>query len=454
MAYPQWAGQLRFAASDPDGGRQGRLELSYGSPSDPGVECILAAADVPMSAMLPPDATARHWDATHVDSEGLLDPGTDFALHDAKTCRGLPCVKVQLTSFTDGGTAVAVGVVHSLADAAALLTFAKDWAGANRALPSSNPVPEFRRPFNPSLIDAAAAGNVAATSPDPSILAAAATLPVHRFDHWASAGPSTPTWALPLTEIPPALASRPIELGTPIPYHTWDTAAPCSRATFFFSAADTHAIYLRAAAGASTRISHQDALLAHLWAALIRARGLPDGAEHFLDVSIDARRRLRTPLPPSFIGSPVLNVGVRTSAGAGADDVAGKAAAIRDCVARFDGGAVGALLHEMCFELGGQRRWNCCLGDRHVVVTSWVGVGVGGVVFEEGRGVRWAEALMPLCDGVVVVGEGGVGGGGGGGGDGGGGRWWSQGVNVGVYLRSDVMRRLMEDEGVGAFAGE
>lgn len=129
--------------------------------------------------------------------------------------------------------------------------------------------------------------------------------------------------------------------------------------TFFFTAAETHAIYLHAAANTETRISHQDALLAHLWAALIRARGLKDGDEHFIDVSIDGRRRLQNPLPPSFIGSPILNVAIptkvkpTTSPASGAEDIADKAAAIRDHIAMFDGEAVAALLHEMCFELSG-----------------------------------------------------------------------------------------------------
>ena len=30
--------------------------------------------------------------------------------------------------------------------------------------------------------------------------------------------------------------------------------------------------------------------------------------------------------------------------------------------------------------------------------------------------------------------------------------WWSKGVNLNVYLRSDVMGRLMEDEGLRSFA--
>ena len=468
--YPQWAGQLRFAEYDPDAGhahRQGRLEVSYGSSSDPGVEFILAEADFPMSSMLPLDETTKDWDATHVDYIKLLDMETNFALHDSKDYQGLPSTKVQLTTFKEGGIAIAVGLVHSLADAAALLTFMKDWAATNLALSSSRPAPKLQRLFNPSLVDESATGDINAKSPDLSILEAAAQLPVHRFDYWASAGPATPKWALPSTEIPAELASQSqgIKLGKPLPYHTWDATASCSRTAFFFSAAETHAIYLHAAANTQTRISHQDSLLAHLWAALIRARGLKEGEEHFIDVSIDGRRRLQKPLPPSFIGSPIFNAGVATkvpttlSPAGNAEDVAGKAATIRNTVARFDGEAVAALLHEMCFELGGQRRWNCFLGDHHTIVTSWVGIGMRGVVFEEGKKARWAEPLIPPCDGVVIVSEGG-------------GRgddddddvakegyetkreWWSKGVILNVYLRSDVMRKLMEDEGLRAFAAE
>ena len=114
-----------------------------------------------------------------------------------------------------------------------LLTFMKDWAATNRALSSSKPVPKLQPLFDPSLIDSAAAGNIDARSPDPRILEIAAKLPVHRFDHWASAGPSTPEWALPLTKIPPELASqKDIKLGKPAPYHTWDATAPCELVYF------------------------------------------------------------------------------------------------------------------------------------------------------------------------------------------------------------------------------
>ena len=101
------------------------------------------------------------------------------------------------------------------------------------------------------------------------------------------------------------------------------------------------------------------------------------------------------------------------------------------------------------------------MGDYHCIVTSWIGIGVDEVVFEKGKRVRWAEPLLPPCDGVVVVGEGGVGrddnddvldGDGKGGGRERKKEWWRKGANLNVYLRSDVMGRLMADEGLRSFA--
>ena len=75
-------------------------------------------------------------------------------------------------------------------------------------------------------------------------------------------------------------------------------------------------------------------------------------------------------------------------------------------------------------------------------------------MFEDGKAVRWAEALLPPCDGVVVVGEGGAAGGNDDAKEGcdTNKEWWSKGVKLNVYLRSDVMRNLMEDEEFRVFA--
>jgi len=35
------------------------------------------------------------------------------------------------------------------------------------------------------------------------------------------------------------------------------------------------------------------------------------------------------------------------------------------------------------------------LADYHVIATSWIGIGLGDVVFEEGVRSLWVEALLP-----------------------------------------------------------
>ncbi len=97
---------------------------------------------------------------------------------------------------------------------------------------------------------------------------------------------------------------------------------------------------------------------------------------------------------------------------------------------QFTAPALGALMHEMAYELDPARRWNAFLGGRHTIVTSWVGVDVGGVDFGfrgvdfgfskgdgfggggnggnggekeggngGGGGLRMVDPLMPECDG-------------------------------------------------------
>ena len=460
-AYPQWAGQLRYSKYSPKTDhkyRQGRLELAYGSITDPGVECTMARADCPLSTLIPPLNSTKMWDATAIDYQQFLDMETPFGLNVKNAPDGVPSMKVQFTTFASQGLAVAIGLLHPLADAQTLLRFTHDWAATNRAAASPSLPPALAPLFKPSLLDAAAAGNIDASIPESSIFAKASKLPLHRFDYWASSTPACPEWALSACEIPLQLKFKKDELvmGPPIPWETWDMAAPVSHIKVFFTAAETHAIYRRAAAHTESRISHQDALLAEIWAAIIRARDLGDGKTHYMDVSIDVRRRLQPQLPTTFLGSPIINAACATSATCStvsehrAVDVSGKAACIRKTIQKFDAENMAALLHEMAFELGAQRRWNCFLGDEHIVTTSWIGIGLKDIVFEADVRTVWVEALLPSCEAMLQIAEG-IGGflprrklsiiecdGES--------KWWVDGVTVSVWLKRDVMARLIADE--------
>ena len=460
-AYPQWAGQIRFSQYKPDAGhhhRQGRLELAYGTSADPGIEYIVARADYPMSAMIPSPEATKIWDATQVDYQALLNMDTPFGLNKVDDPKGVPSMKVQFTTFTSPGVAVAIGLLHPLADAQTLLHFTHDWAAVNRALFSSLPVPAPTPVFKSSLLDNAAAGDINASTPDPAVLEKASKLPLHRYDFWASADDAAcPDWARDTCQIPAELDMKEDELvkGPQVPWGSWDRAAPVSHVNFFFTHAEVHAMYLQAAAHSPMRLSHQDALLAHLWSALVRARRLEEGSTHYLDITLDVRRRLKPALPSSFIGSPIFNAACATIASNTMlpDDLAKKvgerAASTRKTIQEFDADSMAALLHEMAFEPGAQRRRNGFLGDNHVIVTSWLGIGLGDVVFEPDVRSVWAEALMPSCDGVLQVMEGS------------GGMeqktektdlWWTNGITASVWLKTDVMERLIVDENLRTFA--
>lgn len=180
------------------------MELESGGQEDQGVEVILAKADCLMEAMIPSNESrnGRVWDATEVGYQNLLDVSTLFAPDEAQDHKLLPCMKFQLKTFPTDGLAIAIGHPHPLADAQILLHFAHSWAATNLTFSSSGPLPTLTPVFNPSLLDNAAAGDKDALTHNHSILEKAAPLPPHRYNHWASGGPSCPEYALPATKIP------------------------------------------------------------------------------------------------------------------------------------------------------------------------------------------------------------------------------------------------------------
>lgn len=395
-AYPQWAGQLHlssFVAGGDHTQRQGRLAISYGTESDPGVAVIIARSGRTVSSVYPAVIDGC-WEAGQVHSEELLDPPTRLALYNMADYEGLPGMVVQLTSFQCGGVAVAVKLAHSLADAQALLQFAHNWAAVNRALLSSDLLPILSPVFEPARLDRAAAGDIDAKNPDQGLLDTARALPLHRYDYWAPGSKEgCPSWSVKKTEIPDVIDPKTVGLlGTPIPWSQWDWSAPVDHYVVFFSATEVHAMWKEASS--SGRVSHLDALLAHIWALVVRARGLEPYEQHHLDISIGIRSRLSPPLPESFVGSPLLNATATVTASqAHNNDVGAMASAIRSTLRLFNPDSVSSLLHEFAHEASSQRYWNCCLGRRNVIATSWLRLGVYDVTFDGQQLPRYALLL-------------------------------------------------------------
>ncbi|KAK7449176.1 hypothetical protein VKT23_013325 [Stygiomarasmius scandens] len=435
--------------------RFNRPMLTWGTATDPGVEFVQANSSHKLAELIPSceerASKYRVWDGSIIASMGIFPESPKLALYDRTTYDGLPCLIIQVTSFACGGMAITVKLAHVLADAQTLLTFVHDWATQNRRLYEGKEVQVIQRPFQPELVDAAAEGDIDAVVPDEKILTKAKSIPLHRYDWWASAN-DCPDFMLPSTEIPDAVKSRiPLTFEKPMPWSQWDILAPVSYRLVHFSREEIIAMWSASVSAISQttsippKVSKLDALFAHLWTLIVRARGLSEQeSQVHLDTTIGFRPRLSPPLPPHFLGSPILNIPVSLPASKVGPSAA---ATIRESMQRYDASALAALLYEMAYVVDPSRRWNTFLGERHTIATSWLesrpGMGAYDVDYGFGR-PRMVESLMPECDGCVQVMESGLK-------KAEGGPqvqftpWYEDGVTVSLHLRADVMEKLLKD---------
>lgn len=162
------------------------------------------------------------------------------------------------------------------------------------------------------------------------------------------------------------------------------------------------------AQGRELRMSQQDALLAHVWRAIAKARTAL-GAEYptHLDMAIDIRTVLRPHLPPGFIGCGVVifNVCLHHDdvENGSIGDIADK---IRHAITRFDHETVRAYLHEAALEPNPQRLWQAFMGSQHLIVSSTTRFGFNEIdFFGKGENLLLAHHILPQTDGIVHVGR-------------------------------------------------
>lgn len=259
---------------------------------------------------------------------------------------------IQVTTFACGAVSVAARMAHILADASSLIQFFSDWSSINR-FPGFTPQPIF----DASLVDRAAAGDIDADEVDPALVEKAMRLPHLRYDFWASKE-GCPLPMIAGTVIASELQGHPLarDLGRPIPWSSWNPSASVEYQVVHFSGAEVSRLQDAAAQKASSdsalqvKISKQDALLAHVWAAVVRARQRANDEEVTLNVTIGVRHRLEPALPENTLGSPLLNVPISTSAGV---VVEGREAPrlIRQGLELFNSETISAHLHMLAFDL-------------------------------------------------------------------------------------------------------
>lgn len=462
-SYPQWTGQLRMTpyipglSSRKNAERFGRMEVRYGQASDPGVAFVVAKVNTTLDDALPghgskSDETIQTCDG--MMRENVLLPRIPLAGLASHPEHEDVSVAVQITRFACGGTAVGVQMAHCLADATALSRFVHDWSASHAALISHEPLPELNPVFEPWALDQRGAASLDDTTPDKKVLERAYELPLWRHDWWASAensgfGPAA-------HQIPELLreenGAKEIAVnGEKMPWSTYDTKAAVSHAILHYTSSQLDAIWNAASTPNSDGnlqlpISRHDALVAHVWTLVNRARGPENGDPHtrvHADISFGLRTRVSPPLHPSFLGSPlqIAKVSLAWADTSSTSNLPSIASAIKSTLGAFTPEAVGAQIYALAHELAPQRLWQAFLGREHMLVTSWAHTGLYECAFGTGEVPRHVHPIMPFVDGCVQIMEG---------------RpeapgweakkWYSDGVDVAVYLEREALRRLMSDE--------
>ncbi|OTB00293.1 hypothetical protein M426DRAFT_15645 [Hypoxylon sp. CI-4A] len=425
-SYPHYSGQLRWAtkelvAGDVNPRYNGRPIVVYGAAEDPGVELIIAEDSRELSAVVPSReerATVKPiWNATEFP-QAEYQPKTQLAFANLSEFEGLPGVAVQLTAFKCGGYAVSIKLTHPLSDALCLMQFAHSWAANSRSRfrdsasgiddgETSTPI------FEPARLDQYA--ELTANGPDPDKVKKARSLPMHRYDWWASEAEGYPPWATAWTSAtrpsPEELAGIELSPSSIPPWPTWDMAAPVEHVQIRFKA-DAITKMKKAAEESipeslkGQRVSRLDAALAHVWILINRARQHENTQEKvYINVTLGLRNRLDPPLSDSFVGSPILlgHVGKPGSEVTKAP-IGSMAASIREAMSQFTPDAVSAYVHDAAYEVSPQRLWQAFLGSRHVLVTSWTRARAYEVDFcATHQLARYVQGVMPRMDGLVQV---------------------------------------------------
>jgi hypothetical protein len=357
--------------------RFGRLLLTYGAETDPGVAMVVADCSLRLAEVVPtPDELAVNgaWHCRALVAADLCKP-TPLLLQEGNSSTGSsgpPCMMVQLTTFECGSRAVAVRIAHALADVPSIAGFVRHWSEEHRAMITGlSHISDTRPLFDPQLLDQAAAGDIDAAQPEAALLEVAHRLPLERWDRWSSAA-GCPESLADQHVVPPGVNPEHMQPpGAVIEWCNWDPTVPCDYYALHFAADELQRMRLEATTPAFTP-STLLALSAHLWSAICVARGLADdgGTAQFV-CNIGLRSRLPSPLPSTFIGSPVLEVTTRLPASIVCSKrLADLASAIHQTISKFNGATMPPLLHSFAYEDHPSRWCHGMWGRRHVALTA------------------------------------------------------------------------------------
>ncbi|KAH8903525.1 transferase family protein [Coniochaeta sp. PMI_546] len=475
--YPQWCGQCKAVTAltgptgdeardfPPHARRFGRIYAHFGTREDPGVEFVTATSQATLDTLYPANRTESLplWDRREASLKGFAPPTTIHSTlepnHPDEHGLRKPLLAVQVTQLSCGSFVLAAKSAHPMADIAALVHLIKDWGNVSHAMLEGQPMPRLSPVFEPAKVDDWAQGDINDDDYDEEIVLAAMSLPMSRFDWWAEESVKSCPWPTSVPDVYRGQELEPARHSLPMPWHDWDVAAPVSSYVIHLTRRQVDYLFeaaTRTPPGADSgvkvkgaRVSKHDAVLAHIWSCIVRARQLNGSFEDVhCNLVIGMRQVLR--LGDDFIGSPVLMVDIDMYAPQVAAYQGGEFA-LQDIATRIrsvilkcsDAAEIGCHLHALAFEKSPQRIWQAFLGRKHILVTTWARAGIYEVDFGMGSAVRYADGVVPDMDGCIlikeappsgqnVVADGKP-------------AWTDNGLDISVALKAEDMERLLKD---------
>ncbi|KAM0361228.1 hypothetical protein ACHAO7_007469 [Fusarium culmorum] len=451
-SYPQWCGHLKAVESTdgtvppearhfpPHARRFGRLYAHFGTENDPGVEFVYAKSSATLDSLYPSDRVSKQpvWPCEStlfkkfIPSVPIGQP-LNQAMKD-ESGRLYPLLAVQITELSCGAFVLALNGSHPLADAMTLITLLKDWASVSQSDLRGESNIHLAPVFDPTLVDKLAAGDINAQHADKTLKEQAKSLPMHRYDWWAPG--SAPPWPF---KIPKPFDKPDLEsVGNAMPWAEWDITSQISKSVFHFTKEQVATLWKKANEGSQQRLSQHDAVLAHIWSCIARARGLENDKDSFhCDLVYGVRPSFQ--LDNKFLGSPIVMMNIELPASQVCDrsNSTEVATQVRNTLKTISNPYnLSAHLHALTYEKSPQRIWQAFLGRRHVLVTTWARAGVYGIDFGLGSNCVYAEGVVPEMDGIVLIKEapGPLSK-----------HWTDNGVDISVYIRADDMDRLVRD---------
>ncbi|KAI9166506.1 transferase [Paramyrothecium foliicola] len=460
--YPHWCGVLKAVTSidgtvnseakefPPHARRFGRIYAHYGNADDPGVDFQVTDSSETIESLSPSARPVwnRHEKALETFAASVTIANPLHPNDSDKSNRRKPLLAIRITHLACGGIIIAAKSTHPLADITTLVRFMKDWTSASRALLTKESLPDLQRRFEPSQLDHLAAGDINDNRSDPQIVQRALSLPLHRYDWWQTS-PGSP-WP---RGVPSVFDNADIEpMGKVMPWAEWDVSKPVSHYTIHLTKEQVEHLWAQANDSSSAQISRHDAVLAHIWSCMTRARRVKQDHEPVhCNLVYGVRPALQ--LDETYLGSPIIMINIElpsnlvlpTTPGDDSGNTSSLgpvAQKIRETLSEMGKAEnLKAHLHSLAFEKSPQRIWQAFLGRRHIIVTTWARAGLYDIDFGLGSRIRFADGLIPDTDGVVLIKEAPASKAG----SGTPGSWTENGVDVSVRIQKDDMERLLKD---------